>query len=98
MNTSIYLIKNNWLPEDSCGWGNGYVVLPPNHEFHGKFYDDIMSSIDACEELTYSKADGNGNWVVGWDSAHLHQTMENYPMSVVLSQTQLLERQLNRIQ
>lgn len=27
------------------GWGNGYVLLPPNHPFYGKDYDDLGISI-----------------------------------------------------
>ena len=93
MYTSIYLVQNNWYP--SGGWGNGYVVLPKGHKFHGLDHDDIMNQCDTCEELTYSKSDEDGNWVVGWDSNHSYQNKENYPFKVVLAQTRQLEIELN---
>jgi len=34
------------------GWGNGYVLLPPGHPFHGKGYDEIEAY--AHGGLTYS--------------------------------------------
>ena len=92
--TYIFLLENNWIPEDQCGWGNGYIVLPKGHKFHGKHYDDIMSEVDTCEELTYSEPDEEGNWVIGWDSAHYWQTKDNYPFSKVLSQTICIQKQL----
>lgn len=36
----------------SYGWGNGYVLLPPNHPLYGKNYDDI--DISAHGGLTFS--------------------------------------------
>lgn len=33
------------------GWGNGYVLLPPNHPFYGKDYDDL--AITAHGGLTF---------------------------------------------
>ena len=89
---TFFLLTNNWLHEDQCGWGNGYIVLPKGHKFHGKYYDDIMSEVDTCEELTYSEPDEEGNWVIGWDSAHYGQTKDNYPFSKVLSQTRCIQK------
>ncbi len=37
----------------SGGWGNGYVLLPPNHPFYGKHYDDI--DIRAHGGLTFGE-------------------------------------------
>ena len=94
MQTSIYLVKNTWYPEG--GWGNGYVVLPKGHKYHGKNYDDIMSGCKFCEELTFAQYDEEDNWIVGWDSNHLGQNKENYPFKVVLDQTRKLEEELNQ--
>ena len=99
MNTRVYFVKNNWLPKNMCGWGNGYIVLPKEHRFHGKSYDDIMNILEkeniyVAEELTYANEDEEGNWVVGWDSAHSHQNKENYPFGVVKKQTLKLQKQL----
>lgn len=34
------LIKGNFLPSFVCGWGNGYVAVPPEHPLWGKTYTD----------------------------------------------------------
>ena len=34
-------LPSNILKSMEVGWGNGYVLIPPGHTFHGKDYDDI---------------------------------------------------------
>ena len=53
-----------------------YVLLPEGHKHHGKFYDDIP--IECHGGLTYSEPTlfrdniiRGGEWVIGWDYAHL---------------------------
>jgi hypothetical protein len=43
---------------------NGYVLLPDNHPFYGKDYDEI--DVDAHGGITYADEDG---WI-GFDTAH----------------------------
>jgi len=56
------------------GWWCGYVVIPQDHKFHGKHYDNIP--IDAHGGLTYAskfhlKDSKNYNkFVVGFDFLH----------------------------
>ena len=54
----------------SRGWGNGYVVLPPDHIFHGVDFTKIPLNVHGG--LTYSKLvtvnmvnmiDSNGNYM-----------------------------------
>lgn len=53
-----------------------YVLLPKGHIYHGRFYDDIP--IRCHYGLTYSKSTllrdnivTGGEWVIGWDYAHM---------------------------
>ena len=53
-----------------------YVLLPKGHQYYGKFYNDIP--IECHFGLTYSKPTlfrdnviKNGEWVIGWDYAHI---------------------------
>lgn len=48
------------------GQWNGYVELPKDHPYYGKYYDDMDNNIDVHGGITYS--DYNG-WV-GFDCAH----------------------------
>lgn len=95
MQTSHYIKEKPMFHITNGGWGCGYVVLSKGHRFHGIDYNTIMSKVNLCEELTYAKEDENGNWVVGWDAGHFNMSMENYPKSVVKSQTEKLEKELN---
>jgi hypothetical protein len=41
------LIKTDWLgTKFDKGWGNGYVVLPKEHPFHGYDYDVARCDVD----------------------------------------------------
>lgn len=46
----------------------GYVLIPPNHHWHGKDYDDIHG-VSIHGGLTYADKDGP-DWKVGFDAGH----------------------------
>ena len=45
------------------GWGNGYVMLPPEHPWYGKHYDSL--NVNAPGGLTYSHYCDEKN-IVNW--------------------------------
>ena len=59
-----------------------YVLLPKGHCYHGEHYDDIP--IECHFGLTYSEPTllrdniiAGGEWVIGWDYAHLDDFYSN---------------------
>ena len=91
------------------GWGNGYVIIPKGHALHGVDYDNVHVLIPHLEVhggLTYSDAGKNlkdfsskhptseDAWVVGFDTSHWDDTLEKWPKSRVLEETNKLKAQL----
>lgn len=84
------------------GWGNGYVALPKEHSDFGKDYDSIFA--DVSGGLTYSASDivgqpkeTAGMWIVGFDTLHCDDSMENWPTSEsVLLEANKLKNQLEK--
>ena len=39
----VVILENTWLRRGitDFGWGNGYVLIPQDHQLHGKDYSDI---------------------------------------------------------
>lgn len=86
------------------GYGNGYVVIPKGHPTHGIDYDDI--AVEVHGGLTFSAlADGlawpeikdidKGGWVVGFDTAHLGDSLVRWPdEKSVMVEVDSLKRQL----
>jgi hypothetical protein len=92
------------------GWGNGYVILPEGHKYHGVHYDSILvdvhygltfselvtdTLIDKWPELT--EAD-KGGWIVGFDTLHYGDTSEKWPKEAVQAEADNLMSQLNENQ
>ena len=48
---------------DFGGWGNGYVLLPPNHPFYNKNYDNI--NVDIHGGLTFGQK-VNSEYFLKW--------------------------------
>ena len=60
------------------GWGNGYVLLPHNHPFYGKHYDDIGVGVHGGLTFSdYFDADHFLEWI-GNREFDGDVTLENY--------------------
>lgn len=88
-----------WLSMVETGWGNGYVVIPQGHPLHGKHYEEI--EIEVHGGLTFSKnadelgwdeilPEDKGCWIIGFDCAHVDDTLENWPKEAVKAETEAL--------
>jgi hypothetical protein len=90
------------------GWGNGYVLIPEGHKYHGVEYDNIPVSVHGG--LTYSKLvnektaelfglgkDDIGKWCVGFDTYHLDDTLAKWIKEEVQKETDRLKEQLEAI-
>lgn len=80
------------------GWGNGYILIPMEHELHNIHYDNI--DIEAYCGLTFSEIitedridswklseDMLGMWAIGFDTAHYGDTKSNRSKDWVLIET-----------
>jgi hypothetical protein len=90
------------------GWGNGYVIIPKDHPFYGKNYDEIdnlMPDLDVHGGLTLSHPtddldwpelpkNSKGTWIVGFDTAHIYDTPEEWTKEAVIKETIKLKEQL----
>ena len=94
------------------GWGNGYVVIPKGHKLHGLGYNeihDLMPLLECNGGLTFSDYGYNcanwdeinkldyDKWIIGFDTAHSWDTLENKPKEEVERLTIELINQLNEI-
>jgi hypothetical protein len=106
-----FIVENKWNYADygiHAGWGNGYVVIPPDHPLWGKSYDELNEHIDIHGGLTYASfVFMNGHWweeiphtvnpegwVVGFDTNHYEDTLELWPKEAVILETSRLMGQL----
>ena len=92
------------------GWGNGYVVIPKGHVLHGKSYDQIhrlMPWISVNGGLTFADdvdslkweaipKGSEGGWVVGFDTCHAWDTLNNWSEPKVMLEALNLKEQLER--
>ena len=89
------------------GWGNGYVALPKEHPCFGMDYDAIHEKydIDVNGGLTFASqahlnqpAETIGMWIIGFDTLHCDDTMEQWPSAEsVLAEANRLKQQLELI-
>ena len=61
-----FIRENTWIDRRyiDVGWGNGYVLIPPNHPYYEKHYDDIPVYVHGG--LTFSEKLSNlnhDNWL-----------------------------------
>lgn len=87
---------------DQFGWGNGYVVIPEGHPFHGKDYHQIpvevhggLSFSKSVDDLDWNELrdEDKGGWVVGFNTAYRGDCFE-WSKDAVLKETQRLKDQL----
>lgn len=89
------------------GWGNGYVAVPPSHELHGKYYNEIYMDIDIHGGITFSHKASEINqiweeaknipsdyWVFGFGTAHPYDNETNCSKEYVEDQVKHLMAQL----
>jgi hypothetical protein len=94
----------------SHGWGNGYVLIPKGHKYHGVHYDNIP--VDVHGGLTFGEEVddrliaiwGNilnssdiGTWCVGFDTGHLGDNSKNWTKKSVQKETESLANQLEEL-
>jgi hypothetical protein len=96
MKPYIKLIPSDWIGITDKGWGNGYVVIPKEHPFHGVDYDFMSGYVDVHCGLTYGRHEDNGHdgWCFGFDTMHLGDTPEKWPYEAVREETFRLMQQL----
>lgn len=113
MNFKTKLIENTWTPRKignwtyQTGWGNGYVIIPENHPFHGVDYDTINNFVNVHGGLTYSQSvtssvvqtfeldeDDLGKWMIGFDTAHSGDNEEKWYKAAVQAETDYLLAQV----
>lgn len=108
----VIAMKNTWLLSAFVqhGWGNGYILIPKGHKYHGVHYDDIpvyvhggltfSESVESIKEHAHwgnvLPPDINGDeWVIGFDTCHSGDGMEMWPdEKSVLLEAQRLVDQL----
>lgn len=97
MKTYVSLIMNSWMGANQRGEANGYVVLPVDHPFYGYHYDFVDSYVGVHGGLTYSGAqlDGHDGWAYGFDTAHMGDTAEKWPVDAVYEEAMQLLKQFN---
>lgn len=100
-----------WLQGTDTGWGNGYVLLPKEHPYHGKHYDEIPVTVHGgltfANEVTEESVNSDwspdlnkediGKWMVGFDTAHWSDTLETCPKEYVEKETNDLLAQLESL-
>jgi hypothetical protein len=89
-----------------CGWGNGYVVIPPEHPLYNVQCENM--DVEVHGGLTLSKKITNGTlelfpaldvsdlgcWLVGFDTAHYGDDGYKWSMEAVQMETERLVLQL----
>lgn len=104
------IFRNTWWPKNrtyQCGWGNGYVIIPEDHPFHGIDYDKINNFVKVHGGLTYSELvtssviqsfeldeDDFGKWMIGFDTAHSGDNIEKWSKGAVQAETDYLLTQV----
>ena len=100
------VLDKTWLfrtpSTGEIGWGNGYVGVPSGHPWFGKNYQEL-EDVDVHGGLTYSssarptgvrgQAVEDGFWWVGFDTAHMGDTPDNWTKDQVEKETAMLLKQ-----
>lgn len=74
------------------GFGNGYVCLPKWHPYFKIPYDNILVNIHGG--LTFGHYDETEDmWVIGFDTSHHGDNLENCPFEYVKEQCIYLQKQ-----
>jgi len=92
----IFLIENirrnnDYYDNNMNGWGRGYVGLPNYHPYFGLKYDDL-NFLSVHGYITYSGL-VNELWIIGFDTNHYGDNLENCNFKYVYSETIKLKNQ-----
>jgi hypothetical protein len=91
------------IPKMEFGWGNGYVVISKEHPLYGKTHDELNEFLDIHGGITFSdyakgiikrKGINDDDWVIGFDTCHYDDTLENWPKEKVKEETKKLKKQI----
>ena len=88
-------LTNSVLDRLDKGWGNGYVAVPPTHPAYKVDFDKF----NIHGGITYTGF-GNGQdaprdwWVLGFDTSHYDDNIEQWPKEAVEAETKRLFCQL----
>lgn len=105
-----FIKENTWLRRGTIdfGWGNGYVIIPKDHPLNGKSYceiHDLIPQLEVNGGLTFSESaddldweeipeKNEGDWIVGFDTAHIWNTQVDWSKYRVQEETERLKEQL----
>lgn len=95
------------------GWGNGYVIIPDDHpglsvDMNLEARIDVHGGVTFCEPIT-DKMRADPRWsehlvkhpgpgtLIGFDTAHLYDNMENCGIFFVKLETLRLKKQLEKL-
>ena len=107
MNLKWFILDTSWS-KITCGWGNGYVALPKKHPLYGVDYEELSEfGIYAHGGITYSECAKylkhvpddiqDDDWLVGFDTCHAGDTLDNWDMKHVRAETLGLKKDLESI-
>lgn len=104
-----FIIENTWLTFTQHWFGNGYVVLPEWHKYNGTHYYDIPVKVHGG--LTFGKKVKDIKWetfapfikdlnpedyIVGFDTAHYYDNLDNWSEREVAQEVRKLSAQLSQ--
>lgn len=102
------IVENTWFTRDfmDFGWGNGYVLIPEGHPYYNTDYDDIDVNIhggltfgkiiddEMIEKWNELSPEDKGYYMIGFDTAHLGDSLDNWPKERVQAEAERLRDQL----
>ena len=106
MKLEYFILQNTWLTGVfGHGWGNGYVVIPPEHPFYSIDYDQLNDLVSVHGGLTFSeygkalkkwpgyRPEHEQSWVIGFDTCHYEDDIYRWPKSAVEDEVKKLAEQ-----
>lgn len=113
MKLEYFILENTWLAPIGGliqhGWGNGYVIIPPEHPFYGIHYDILNSHLTVHGGLTFSeygrvlkkwpgyKPEYKDYWIIGFDTCHYEDDLYRWPKSAVEEEVADLAKQCEEL-
>ena len=103
------LTRNSFM---DFGWGNGYICITKDNRLYGMSYSDIHKEfrIDVNGGLTFSEYAKDllpkwskeipkgyeDSWVIGFDTCHSWDTLEQWDINSVFNEALSLKQQLEK--